>query len=477
LYAGLAGEQAAAQYANEGAMRYLGRALELTPDSDLAARARLLFAHEQAAHVLGRRDEQRRDLAFLEAMDAGLGDDRQSLLYLRHAKLAQATDDYASALASATRAAERAVCACNVEAEIRAHNEWGRILWATGDYDGARARLVHALELARASHNRLQEGHILFDLGTTCYQQTAFAEARSYLQQAEEILSQCRFLPGEANCQITSGLLAYRAGDYVAAEVSYRRALAASRAIGWRSGEAHTLTLLGNNAYDLGDYTASRDWHLQARSVAQETGYRTIEAVSLDTLGLVYYALGELDTALDCARRALQTQREVGNRRSEGYVLNHLGLIEAAQGHLEAAEAAFEAALSIRRELGQEVVALDDLAGLARLALAAGDADRALARTEEILTWLEGHSPDGIEFPALVYLTCYRVLQTAAGCDPGRLDRACRVLTQGYSLIQARAAGIQDEGQRRRFLEQVRHNRELLAAWQEMAGHDPGVTG
>ncbi|MBN1657740.1 MAG: tetratricopeptide repeat protein, partial [Anaerolineae bacterium] len=222
---------------------------------------------------------------------------------------------------------------------------------------------------------------------------------------------------------------------------------------------------------------AAGDWHRQAHSAARETSHCRVEAISLDTLGLIYYASGELDEALPCAQQALHIQREVGDRRGEAYTLSHLGLINAGLGQPQAAGDAFEAALAIRRELGQEAVTLDDLAGLARLALAEGDLERALARVEEILTWIEGHRPDGIEFPALVYLTCYRVLRATAGDDSRRIDRACRVLTDGYNLIQGRAAGIQDEGQRRRFLEDVRDNRELLAAWKDLAGHGPGVTG
>ncbi|MBN1660016.1 MAG: tetratricopeptide repeat protein, partial [Anaerolineae bacterium] len=470
LYAGLAGEQAVGQYANESAMRYLGRALELTPAGEVAARSRLLFGREQAADVLGWRDEQHRDLAALEGLGSDLGDEQLSRLCLRQANLAQVTGDYDCAVMTAARAAEHAAYAQDLMAETRAHHAWGRILWHRGEYAAAHGRLSHALLLARADDNRLEQARILYDLGSTCFSQTDFDRARGYIQDAQEMYGQICYRPGEYQCQVMFGLLAYQGGDYDAAEAHYRRALAACRAIGWRAMEAHVLIQLGNNAYDLGNYQAAGDWHRQAHTVARETSYRRVEAISLDTLGLIYYASDELDEALACTQQALHIQRDVGDRRGEAYTLSHLGLINAELRHPRAARDAFEAALAIRRELGQEAVPLDDLAGLARLALAAGDVDGALGRAEEILTWLDGHRPDGIEFPALVYLTCYRVLRAATGDGAGRLDQACRVLTDGYNLIQGRAAGIQDEGQRQRFLEQVRHNRELLAAWREMAG-------
>jgi len=134
----------------------------------------------------------------------------------------------------------------------------------------------------------------------------------------------------------------------------------------------------------------------------------------------------------------------------------------AGLSRLDVARDAFDEALAIRRELGQEVLCLDDLAGLARVALAQGDTSRALAHIEEIVAWLAGNSPEGMEFPVLVYLSGYQVLQAAADAE-----RAKAMLEAGYKLLQERANRIQDQMLRNRFLENVPFNRDLLAAYQK----------
>ena len=91
---------------------------------------------------------------------------------------------------------------------------------------------------------------------------------------------------------------------------------------------------------------------------------------------------------------------------------------------------------------------------------------RALSYVEEILAWIEENGIEGIEYPVLVYLTCYRVLQAAAGDDPAAGARARKVLQEGHALLQERANRILDEGQRRQFLDKVPFNRELAAAWE-----------
>jgi len=55
-YARLAGERAAAQFANEEAVRYLSRALELTSGSERKAQYDLLLAREKAYELLAQRD-------------------------------------------------------------------------------------------------------------------------------------------------------------------------------------------------------------------------------------------------------------------------------------------------------------------------------------------------------------------------------------------------------------------------------------
>ena len=146
--------------------------------------------------------------------------------------------------------------------------------------------------------------------------------------------------------------------------------------------------------------------------------------------------------------------------------MTHLGYTLAERGDLPAAKEAFAQALSIRRELdANSGVAMDDLAGLARVALAAGDLSPSTTYVEGILAWIEANGADRIEYPVLVYLICYQVLEACARQRPAERARAQAVLQQGVALLQRRAAAITDPGLRQQFLENVPFNRELMAAW------------
>jgi len=466
IYAGLAGEQAAKQYANEGALRYFSRALDLTPKTETETRYRLLLGREGVYDVMGNREPQAQDVRALQTLAAHLGDPRrQADVALREANYARFTGDYPTALAAAQTALAHAQAADDLTAQTRSYHEWGRLLWQQGRYDESRARLQEALALARTTGDRLQEARSLFDIATAYYEQGSYPAAEQHYQQALPLYQVIGYRRGEIDCQIMFGIIYATSGRYMAAQVAYQEALTTARVIGWQIAEAAVLGSLGNNYFDMGDYAQAQQQHQAALTIFREIGNRLREALSLDTLSLTAYVLGGDEQALAYGEMALQIQRQIGDRRSEGYVLNHLGLIWERLGNYVEATTTFQKALQRRKELEQNALAMDDLAGLARVALAIDEAKSAQAYAEEILAWLAENSPDGIEFPVLVYLSCYRVLE-AASTRLKDEQRARDVLEAGYALLQQRAGQIQDEAIRRQFLENVPFNRALLEAWQ-----------
>lgn len=466
VYAGLAGEQAAKQFANEGALRYFSRALELTPEAEAETRYRLLLGREGVYDVMGQREPQAQDVTALQALAAHLRDPRrQADVALREANYARFTGDYPTALAAAQTALAHAQAAADRNAQARSYHEWGRLLWQQGQYDASRARLQEALALARVTGDQLQEARSLYDIATAYYEQGDYPAAERHYQQALPLYQATGYRRGEIDCQMMFGSIYSLAGRYVVAQKSYEQALATARTIGWRMAEAFLLSNLGHNFFEMGDYEQAEQHHRTALAICREIGNLLREAISLDTLSLIAHVFGENEQALAQGQVALNIQQQLGNRRSEGYVRTHLGLALEELGRYEETFEAFQQALQLRRELGQEAAAIDDLAGLARVALALGKRESAHAYVEEILAWLAANSPDGIEFPVLVYLSCYQVLTTiSAGPDDDQHARD--VLETGYALLQQRAGQIQDEAIRRQFLENVPFNRVLREAWE-----------
>lgn len=437
-------------------------------------------------------------------------------LLVARARFQNRLSRYDRALETAREAALLAQQAKGNEIEATAHIEWGEALWRQGKYEAARQVLERALANARETGQADIEAECLRHIGNTFlivgdfdqarprYEQAAcichesgdllgeaaaldntacisihlgrHAEAQAYYDQTLRIYREIGDQLNEAAVLINLGELARVLGDFGQAHTCYEQSLQRFQAVGFRGGEVIVLHNLGMFLGSLGDYARADDYCKQSLHIRRETGDRRGETIVLSALGLLSHYQGDDETALTYCRQALSMAEELGDRLRQsrtqtriGHAL--LGLAQSAHGddqrseYLTQAADAYQRALEMRRELDQTSLAVEVTAGLARVSLAEGDLALALARTEEILAFLDaadtdaGHGLEGTTDPFRIYLTCYLVLQAAH--DP----RAEEILSTAHNLLQQQAAGIDDEELRRSFLEDVTAHREIRDAF------------
>ncbi len=462
LYYQRAGDQAAAGYANEEAVGYYSKSLALTSEDNLEGQLTLLSARERVNELQGDREAQRQDLEALTGLMEKLDDHQhRAEVEVRWARYAERIGAHGRAIASAQRAAQLAEEAGASEVAVGAYNIWARALWKQGGPLQARQQAEEGLALA---------------------------------QEAGD-------LRGEQAVLITLGSIAWETGDLDRSLSFYERSLHIAREIGDRRGEAETLNNLGAVAASREDYLLTQDYLKQCLKIVRTIGNRQLEGSILGNLGLIAARLGEYQLAQEYYEGGLSISREVGDRRSEGIKLSNLGWLAAKQGAydlakerleqslgiaresnlvwLEAecltglghtwwglgeglkAETAYWAGLALDRELGQHHRGTEPLAGLARVALANGELETAMARVEEVLAYITtSGSLAGAEEPHRITLTCYQVLEAAG--DP----RAAAVLEIGYTELARQADSLPSERARKRFLETIPWHRELVEAWE-----------
>lgn len=475
VYAILAGDQAARQYANIQAITYLSRALALTDASDRESRYDLIKKRATLYGWQGQRTEQAQAVDELDALAREMQDgSKQAEAAWSRADLARVTGKYDAALASVQQAVIYAGQVGEMALLGKSQALWGRILWRQNRYAEAQTHLEEALALAQRQNDPRQSAETLYYLGNNSFYQDRYAEAKARFEQAFAIYDELSDRQGQINCLHMFGTLQYRLRDYLGGQGYLERALALSREVGWRMNEAYTLGNLGNVYHDLGAHDQAEVHHLQALTICREIGDREGEAASLDTLGLIKHCEGDSQEALSYHEQAAAIHREIGSLRGLGYALSHQGHTWLSLDNAAAAGDAYTQALALRQQLGEASLAVDDLAGLAEVALATGARGVARTHVEQVLAAMAQNGVTGIEFPVRAYLTCYRVLSdTTRQGDLVDLERAQQVLAQGYRHVEEEAARIPDEALRARFLRDVPGNRELIDAWTRLTREHP----
>jgi tetratricopeptide (TPR) repeat protein len=198
-------------------------------------------------------------------------------------------------------------------------------------------------------------------------------------------------------------------------------------------------------------------------AVKRTLGDRPYESLILANLGLLATHRQQYQTAVNYCREALQISQALGERAMTAYAQNCLGEALIGLGWLPEAADVLGEAIQIRQALGQADQTLEPVAGLAAVYLASGQNGQAQGYVEQILPHLKLITAAAIVDPFRIFWICYEVL--TANQDL----RASEVLAEAHAALQTRAARIGDAAMRQRYLEGVAVNRQILAAYAQVA--------
>jgi predicted ATPase/class 3 adenylate cyclase len=418
-----AAEAALAGYAVETADEFFERALSLAPTDDVERRFALVLGRSRTLAMQGRRDQQ---ALLLDELAVLAGDDPSAMATAATERtwLHWFSSEFPAAVSTAYSAVEAASASGDLGLEAKARHALAMALTANEDFEIARPEAEHALRLAEAVDDLY-----------------AVARAHNAL-----------------------GLIALASRDHTAAREHLAVSLEVSRRLGDLERELTAANNLGIVETLVGNYRAARSYFDRFRQIAADVGDRLAEASSV--LNLAWVAASEEDWSLarSLAEKSIAQKRNFGQLDAVAEGLMWLGHALFGLGDAEAARDAYSEALQIREELDQTGLAMGARAGLARMALAAGEIDTALAHAAVICSHLdEGGTLAGAWEPLRIHLSCAQVLRTAG--DPA----GNRVLARARKVLLADADRIADPVDRQTFLANVPWHREIL----ELTGGEP----
>ena len=468
-YLKIAGQRALREYAHHAAIGYLSEILTcmikrsedeqassiLTPDywDTMLERARLY-------NLIGWRDEELEDLGTLGIMAEALHDDyRRALVTRQWVYLYETSADYDSALEMIERVAQLAQNLGNDELLGQAYSHWGRLLYIQGQYQQAGDHLDRALQIAREQQDSHSQAECLNNQGLVLYYQANYDRARDAFEQAIQLWRELGYQVGVGQALSNLGQVFYRMGQYIEAEQSYHRALKLHRTIGDRVGEAAARHGLGKVERSLGNYPEAKRLFEEALTFYQTVGDRHREAYCMVDAGFLRQRQGDSEAALVYLEEAVALMRELNAPWwAFGEALTYYGWALLDAGRPEEARQRIIEAADIERDTHQEVEMVEDLTLLARIALTGDNVEEAAAYAGQVWQHLQQHGPQGIEYPAMVYLSLYQVFRANQ-----QDDLAQAALEQGRQVVASLAAQLVDEGTRQEFLNNVPENWEIRA--------------
>jgi len=431
-----AAEHAGQRFAHDRVLAHVGRALVQLGEPESAAlpvqvelRWRLLSVREATFFLQANRDDQAADLDALDRLADALGDDRRRAdVARRRSNRAARMSDWAAQERAARHCLACATRAGDNNLRLRALNGLASAQVRQGDIAGGRELALQGLYEVRRLGLRDVEGKLLNTLG-----------AAAGLQ-----------------------------GDFLSSHDLGRQSLQIDRETGDRINEAIALSNLGLCSLKLGDLAQARCELDAALQLVRANGDRAIEGAALGHLSALSLLQGDETRALALARQALDIAQAAQARGGAVTAALRVGDAEAALGRRAEARQAYAQAHALAQEI-DDAGLHDACAGLARVALAAGDTAAARAELQPLLDYAAaGGTLVGIDDLHLIELTCHQVLARAG--DPQADDW----LRRAHTALIAQADAIERSGGRsgasgaalrQGFLQNIPCHREIVAAW------------
>jgi predicted ATPase/class 3 adenylate cyclase len=456
-----AGEGAARRYANEEALKYLSRALELLPPGDDDERFAILKAREQVYSLLGAREAQQQDLNELLELARKLDDEaRCGEVALLQAVFASERSDYPATITHAQETLRFGESTGAAHLQARGQILWGRALLSQGDYTGARAHFEQALSLARESALPGAEADSLRYLGQAGERLGDQERARQLFEEALAIYRRIGDRRGEGMAINSLGNIFLLQGDFARGRQYYEQFLSLSREIGDRWGEGMVVADIGDVFLKQSDYTEAGEYFAQALQIGREIGNRTIESSALVGMGNIYLQKSEFNQARTHFEESLQIAQIIGNKPWEAKALAQLGHFYELLGDYNRSKEYLDRSLALYRELGNRLGecralitlcsvyhSLDDDQEAVQAAQLAGEIARELGQSQQqglALTRL-GHALKRLgEWPAAAQAYEKAI---ALFAEAGQADREVEALAGLADLSLARGdlerAGVQ----------------------------------
>jgi tetratricopeptide (TPR) repeat protein len=360
-----AGEQAATRYANEEAIQYFTKALEMTPESNLEQRFELLMLREHVFSINGNRDLQHSDIESLKILASDLNESEKLVITsLIEASYLLETGNFSASLETAEKCLNISSCRETPELMAKANHLAGDAAMRLGKYDLAGNFFRDALDISRSEGLNQIESTSLRGLAVIAYDQSDYEESM--------------------RCNMASLELSRNNGD--------------------RLGTSKTLNNLGFLYRAHGEIDKTMQCYEEAISVFREMGDRRRESVVLGNIGATYADEGDLSTALTFFRKSYEIGVLTGDVESQTIMLGNLGNLSAQSGDLDAAELYLQKALELNDQLGSIYHGVIDLHSYGMILNQKGEYERAAQTLEKSIELAKEHGIRKYEASSLIEL-------------------------------------------------------------------------
>lgn len=261
----------------------------------------------------------------------------------------------------------------------------GLACWKKGDHNAALTHYDRQIDLCRTLQDRAGEARAIGNIGLVQWSLGRYDQARLAYEKQGAIYDELDDQLGQARVAGNMGLVHYIQSDYERAMEAFTQQLTISRAVGDRIGIASAVGNMGMIHRVKGELDAARTCYEEQLQINRLLDDKSGIATVLMNIGIVYAQTGQLDAALANFSDAHGFFSQTGNTQAAAMTLGNLGNVYLEKGDTEQAMRHYERGLKIYQESGDAHGISRIIGNMGEIHERRGDFDAALQSYEEKL--------------------------------------------------------------------------------------------
>ena len=412
-------------YANQEAMNYYRRALEIAEDDETK-----IGALENIGDILsdaGRFSEAQEN--YEKALEMTTDSVLKARLHRKLAGLHAIRGEYSNSVKMLEEALNFTTSSPLEKARV--YREIGGIKFMQGNYLEALEYFKKALRLLSNSADMEDIGAVLRDVANVHFMLGDYEHARKYYSKALQIVKNTGNMREIASILSSMGNIYLTTGELDMALKIYQSSLQIMKNVGYKPGMASIINSMGNVYMRKGDLKAALQRYRESLEISEKMGQKGILIEVMNNIGEVLFLLGNIDDALHNYRAALKISREIGDEHLSYYILLNIAKVYIFLEKYGYAIKILNNVSDIMKKMGDTQGLLEAYLALSDALLNKGSVEKAKKFIMNVLEKSQKIKSEDIEYRA-------RTILGAVYCEEGDFRRATIELTKAMRYFKPR---------------------------------------
>ncbi len=374
------GNQAKRNYANNEALNFYSRALEIAEEAEF----KMEILENIGDIMVDRGEYEHAEKNYRESMNMMYDEIKNAHLKRKIAEINIKKGNYNDALEILNEAKKIIINKVPLE-EGRIYRDIGKILFLKGNYENALELFKKALKIFAVRNNKKDIADIFKWVGNVELFLGNYEKAKKYYTNSLQMMKDIGDMKEVSIILNDIGNLYLILGNLDKSLKICSSSLRVMKNIGFKSGISQVMNNIGNIYFKQGNLEEALKFYTDSLEICEKITQKNTLSIALNNIGSVYYYMGEFDKAMEYYKKSLEISREIEDKRTSFYALLNIAQLYFWKGKIRYSYKVIKTAREMIKDIDDKIGYIESLLLMVEMELAMRDYTNAINNVTEAM--------------------------------------------------------------------------------------------